>query len=431
MCLIFNMNKIYNIHIVIKSIFLVHKYNKCINIIYFMSDFRREHLQRDIERQQQQLDNLQKQLVELPDVPNKLGPLTVSTPLNTFTFNYTGYSIIYAIINDDTCAIIGTTLVTGDINLDVSYATDPSSKSRRVVAVYDGAFNGITNIKTVVLPECLSIGYQAFKNSGLTEITSNSFPKCLTIGDFAFQSCGTLKEVKFPKCIIIGYGAFDICGDLEEVEFPKCITIGEYAFNSCSALEKIEFPSCTTIGGYAFLDCDSLKEAKFPKCIIIGGNAFRLCDALKKVEFPSCTTIGNNAFSRCGDLEKVKFPKCTTIGSLAFYLCDELKEVEFPKCVTIGDYAFEGCALKCVTIPCTIRYIGNDAFSGNPLERVNFEGSYDITTGSSPFLSYDDSNIQSTVLRVRIPDMCNVKKYANVLQLDKDIFRPLKNCCKC
>jgi hypothetical protein len=46
-------------------------------------------------------------------------------------------------------------------------------------------------------------------------------------------------------------------------------------------------------------------------------------------------------------------------------------------------------------------------------------------------LTYVSGNIQSTVLRVRIPDMCNVKKYANVLQLNKDIFRSLKICCKC
>jgi hypothetical protein len=46
-------------------------------------------------------------------------------------------------------------------------------------------------------------------------------------------------------------------------------------------------------------------------------------------------------------------------------------------------------------------------------------------------LSYGEGDIVSTVLRVRIPDMCNVKKYANVLQLDKDIFKPFKKCCKC
>ena len=127
----------------------------------------------------------------------------------------------------------------------------------------------------------------------------------------------------------------------------------------------------------------------------------------------------------------VKFPKCTTIGSEAFAYCELLKTVEFPRCKTIGDQAFQGCAIKSVTIPCTIRYIGNDAFTDNPLECVIFEGSYDITTGSSPFLTYNGEDIENTVLRVRIPNMCNVKKYANVLQLDKDIFKPLKKCCKC
>jgi hypothetical protein len=372
----------------------------------------KQRLQKEIERQQHKqqkhIEKLQKKLAELPEVLTKLDPLGAPPSyitLDTFTVE----NIIYVIINDDTCAIIGTDALPPNTDLNVSYATDSSNKSRRVVAVYAGAFDGNVRIKTVVLPECLSIGADAFRQSGITEITSNSFPKCTTIGSNAFNFCNALTKVKFPNCT----------------------TIGSNAFNFCNALEKVEFPKCTTIGEFAFESCVDLKEVEFPKCTEISKGAFRSCDALKEVEFPNCTTIGNYAFVLCDALETVKFPKCTTIGVYAFGFCSALASVDFPKCVTIGDFAFQGCALKCVTIPCTIKYIGNDAFSDNPLERVNFEGSYDITTGSSPFLSYGEDGIVSTVLRVRIPDMCNVKKYANVLQLNKDIFRPLKICCKC
>lgn len=110
--------------------------------------------------------------------------------------------------------------------------------------------------------------------------------------------------------------------DLEEVDLPKSLrVIGEYTFKDCKNLYEIDIP-------------DKVKE--------IGWCAFNGCENLVDVEFSE-------------DLE--------VIDGWAFYGCNELSYVNLPDGLeVIGKNAFLGCSLWNITIPKTVKEIGENAF---------------------------------------------------------------------
>ena len=48
-----------------------------------------------------------------------------------------------------------------------------------------------------------------------------------------------LTTIDLPECTSIGEQAFDSCTSLTTVNLPKCTSIGEYAFGSCASLTTI------------------------------------------------------------------------------------------------------------------------------------------------------------------------------------------------
>ena len=96
----------------------------------------------------------------------------------------------------------------------------------------------------------------------------------------------------------------------------------------------------------------------------IGSFAFDSCN-LKALTLPeSLTTLGNSAFRYNQTLKKVEIPsKVTEIPLCCFDLCSLLESVTIPEGVTIvGPYAFSGGSLKTLTLPSTVKEIGNNAF---------------------------------------------------------------------
>ena len=80
----------------------------------------------------------------------------------------------------------------------------------------------------------------------------------------------------------------------------------------------------------------------------------------------SVVSIGG-AFGYCPDLTSVTIPNSVkSIGNNAFYGCSGLTSVTIPNSVTsIGDNAFAGCSsLTSVTIPNSVTSIGHNAFDG-------------------------------------------------------------------
>ena len=199
-------------------------------------------------------------------------------------------------------------------------------------------------------------------------VTNNGTEYSVTkIGSCAFQG-SAVTSVSMPECIIsIDYNAFKGCQNLESVTLPESLTtLGSYAFYSCKLLKTIKIPSgVTSIPSSCFYECSSLESVTIPEGVTtIGECAFQSCN-LNALTLPeSLEKIGIYAFSGNQSLKSVNIPaKVKTIEINAFYNCGLTDLVIQEGVQTIGDCAFESNSLQNLTLPSTIKSIGNTAFN--------------------------------------------------------------------
>ncbi len=136
----------------------------------------------------------------------------------------------------------------------------------------------------------------------------------------------------------------------EEIVIPEEVeSIPSYAFQNCYSLKKITIPATTKIGYRAFSD-SGLRE------VIIGS----LTEKIEPVKI-----IAGNPFDNCVKLEKITLGYgVKSIQSEAFYKFSNLKEVVFYSGIEeIGKRAFYDTSIRSVTIPSTVKRIGENAFA--------------------------------------------------------------------
>ena len=108
---------------------------------------------------------------------------------------------------------------------------------------------------------------------------SPSGEKVVQIKAYAFWGRSELKSVKIPETVtVIGEGAFKECVNLESVNLPSKITaISSYMFDGCTKLKGVNIPSGVTyIGEEAFADCVAFDDIVIPASVAkIGKFAFR------------------------------------------------------------------------------------------------------------------------------------------------------------
>jgi|GEM_PF-1660689 len=234
--------------------------------------------------------------------------------------------------------------------------------------------NSITAI--VIESGVTSIGDYAFE--GLTNVKSISLPDTLTaIGDEAFCNTGTSAAIDYiyiPDSVVsIGTGAFEMC-NADSVRLPAGITaIPDDAF-SHSRIRSIVIPeNVTEIGDKAFAYCTSLVSAELPEGVV---------------------TIGESAFSSCLSLEYLTLPaSLEVIGDRALYDCDSLVGISIPTAVkSIGNYAFARCdELEMVYIPDSVLAIGSGMLANDPLlDAVYYSG-----TQNEWYLVFEPSGLET------------------------------------
>lgn len=107
---------------------------------------------------------------------------------------------------------------------------------------------------------------------------SPSGEKVVQIKAYAFAGHPTIKSIQIPETVtVIGEGAFEDCVELEKVNLPNKITvINSYTFSGCKKLSEITIPSGVTyIGMEAFANCVSVKSIVIPASVTkIGKFAF-------------------------------------------------------------------------------------------------------------------------------------------------------------
>jgi len=350
-----------------------------------------------------------------------------------------------------------------------------------VKSIRPSAFAKCRGLTSVVIPgSCSSIDAEAFSEcSGLTEVTIPNGVK--SIGGFAFAGLKGLTNVAIPDSVtyiaqypfagcvlasidvapsnpayeqidgvlfdkqrkmlvaypsaregeyaipsgtlLIGDGAFAWCGNLTAVTIPDSVTyIGDGAFGNCSSLTSVIVPnSVTHIGRAAFSGCKNLTSATIPAGLIkraeevsfgkdvslVVATGERIDDTGKwryaptgdgamlisyagelpsgdllipgEVDGYTITGIGGDAFRQNllgpTTLTSVTIPDSVKyIGDSAFFGCSEMTGVALPdNLVTIGDNAFSECTkLTDLILPDTVKSVGRDSFdSQNLILRVS------------------------------------------------------------
>ena len=179
----------------------------------------------------------------------------------------------------------------------------------------------------------------------------------VNIGEAAFVECDNLKEIVLPEGVEnIGKSAFSRCLNLENITLPKSLkTIGEEAFSACFSLKNITLPNnLTTIGSDAFISC-GFKSITIPSSVIKIGEPFTFSNKLESIS----VSANNSAYSA---ENSVLFNKNKT--KLITYPEGKAGEsYTIPSSVnSIAAGAFTNSTLKSVTIPDSVKSIGNDAF---------------------------------------------------------------------
>lgn len=177
--------------------------------------------------------------------------------------------------------------------------------------------------------------------------------------------------------------------------------IGESAFENCSVLSEVTIPdSVIVIESHAFFGCENLVSAAIPSSVTsIGDNAFTATALLEgqsgpvyyvstwavksdnatSVEIKSGTVgIADNVFANCG-LQTLSIPNTVKIiGNYAFFGNSDLRTVSVPSSVrTIGTGAFAECSsLLQLALSSGIESIGSKAFYNcNLLETIKIPDS--------------------------------------------------------
>lgn len=283
--------------------------------------------------------------------------------------------------------------------------------------VGDSAFYNCTGLTKVTMGDSVvSVGKSVFQNCGALQTVTLS-ASLTAIPEYAFAYCKSLQTLTLGEGIVsIGESAFTNCSGLTRIDLPdSVVTIGEYAFNENDALAEVTFGTgIQTISGRAFYGCDALRSLVFEEqlaegnSLSLGAYAFSNCDSLETVELPEGTaSIGEGCFSYSEKFDdSIKIPASVqSVGVGAFtetaleksqegsdmvYADNWLLSVSedlYNTCSTldasvlhagtvgIADRAFiryigtsyvGAPELQQITLPATVKYIGEYAFYQSP-----------------------------------------------------------------
>ena len=189
-----------------------------------------------------------------------------------------GYTYAFATNNEGQCVAYLISIESSVTDFEIASNT---INGYELIAINPGIFRYNTNIKTVVLPNCIkTIERETFRECTSLK-TVHISDSVTSIETAAFMGCASLESINIPSGITeIGTQVFSECTSLETIVLPETLeTIGMFAFYGCSSLSSIVIPNYVTqIKEYAFKGCSSLSYVVLPTSVAsIGGWAFIDC----------------------------------------------------------------------------------------------------------------------------------------------------------
>lgn len=186
------------------------------------------------------------------------------------------------------------------------------------------------------------------------------------IGKDAFRDMGWVKSITIPDTVVkIGEDAFYGAVSAESILLSENLyEIGSSAFYGCRSAKSVRLPlGLKIIGGFAFADCTILEGISIPKGVTsIGGGAFAGTEWLKS-QTDEFVIAGDNVLIHYnGKDEKITVPEEIKVVS-AFYDNFFVKEVTLPESVReIGEYAFINTSVTKINFNDKLEKIGKSAF---------------------------------------------------------------------
>ena len=322
--------------------------------------------------------------------------------------------------------------------------------SPTLTAIGSHAFYNCTLLSGITLPPSLTtIGDSAFDGCSSLEIEDLALPNLTSLGQNAFYGVSIRKITNLGKITSLpnsssnnqNFGKKDI---LEEIVLPETITyIPWNSFQGYSNLKKINTENIEIVGGYVFVNTLDGVELRMPKLSTIEGNQLFYNSGVTILDFrgstftdtkdsfaqgatnlhtvylpDTLTRIGHSAFSNCASLVNVTLPtSLTTIDTKAFNGCAslEIKDLSLPNLEVLGTNAFntvkiskvsnlgkittinpnigDKSVLREITLPNTIKTIGDQTFRNcSALETITIEsGASGISVGNLAFYDLPSS----------------------------------------
>ncbi|MDD3947258.1 MAG: leucine-rich repeat protein, partial [Clostridia bacterium] len=165
--------------------------------------------------------------------------------------------------------------------------------------------------------------------------------------------------------------------------------IPDYAFANCKILESITIPdSVTYLGRSAFQGCIALTTLDLSKTSIdaIRNETFYRCSNLSVVSIPSTiTSIAHDAFLDSKIISSAG-TGIVKVGNWVVAQKGTFSTANFSNVVGIAPYALSNSSLTSVTLPDTLLYLGDHAFSGSiSLTSLTINGTDNLQMGEYAF----------------------------------------------
>ncbi len=315
-------------------------------------------------------------------------------------------TILYIGFETDEIPSSVTSIASNAFMINIKTAHIPSS----ITSIGTNIFEGCNDLKEIIVDEN-NLNYKSQGNCLLNKDGTRLIAGCTTsiipegvkiIKNYSFKGLTNLKTIKLPNTLEnIDTRVFEDCTNLSDIQFPNSVRgIGVKVFNNCLSLKSLILPKnllSGTIGSLGY--CPSLESLKMPMIpnLWIISETISDCPNVKSLSIhegyekyqsinncliydnililgcqtsiipDTVTSINTGAFANCINLKNINITNnITKIGINAFYNCRNLENITLPNSLElIGDNAFVECEqFTNFTIPSSVNYIGKSILLG-------------------------------------------------------------------